>query len=66
VWLVQTIVGLVAAGVGVALVPETARPLQRAGVAFRPLRPKARELELIAAWRRGAVGPVLAGFLAGF
>lgn len=62
VWLVQTIVGLVGAGVGVALVPASAR-LPRDGVAFRPLRPEGRELELIAAWRRGAVAPVLAGFL---
>ena len=33
----QTVVGLVAAGVGVSLVPESVRALARAGVTYRPL-----------------------------
>ncbi len=38
VWLLQTVLGLVAAGLGVALVPASVEKLGRAGVAFRPLR----------------------------
>jgi DNA-binding transcriptional LysR family regulator len=53
VWLVQTIVGLVAAGAGVALVPESARALRRRGVVYRPLRGRTpHEVELAAVWRR--------------
>lgn len=37
VWLMQTIVGLVAGGLGVSVVPDSVRRLQRAGAAFLPL-----------------------------
>ena len=64
VWLVQTIVGLVASGSGVALVPESAEALGRRGVAYRPLRDAGSVVvELAAIWRREAVGPVLAAFV---
>jgi len=64
VWLVQTLIGLVAAGVGVALLPASTEQLHRTGVEYRPLHPATRELELIAAWRHEPASPVLAGFLA--
>jgi DNA-binding transcriptional LysR family regulator len=63
VWLVQTLIGLVAAGVGVGLLPASVEHLHRTGVDYRPLRPAARELEMVALWRRGRVPPVLAAFL---
>jgi len=66
VWLVQTIIGLVAAGAGVALVPASAEALGRTGVVHRPLRHRGRsehEVELAAVWRREDRGPVLAAFL---
>lgn len=51
---IHSILALVAAGVGVALVPETATRLQFAGVAFRRVRNvrTTRPAELYIAWRR--------------
>lgn len=64
VWLVQTIVGLVAAGVGIALVPASAEALGRRGVTYRPLRGTAEQrVELAAAWRQDDHSPVLRAFL---
>lgn len=64
VWLVQTMVGLVAAGVGIALVPASAEALGRRGVAYRPLRGTAdHRVTLAAVWRRDDVSPVLRSFL---
>ena len=63
VWLVQTMVGLVAAGGGVALVPESAQALGRRGVAYRPLRDAGPPVELAAVWRRENAAPVLRAFL---
>ena len=62
VWLVQTIVGLVAARSGVALVPESAEALGRRGVAYRPIDAGAVRVELLAVWRRGDDAPVLRAF----
>jgi DNA-binding transcriptional LysR family regulator len=65
VWLVQTIVALVAAGVGVALVPFSSQAQARAGVVYRPLRPRStHEAELAAVWRRTNQSPALGSFLA--
>jgi DNA-binding transcriptional LysR family regulator len=64
VWLVQTIVGLVAAGVGVALLPASARALARRGVVYRTLRgDTAHVVELAAVWRRDDRSPILGGLL---
>lgn len=64
VWLVQTMVGLVAAGAGVALVPASARALAPDGVVYRPLRePVVHEVELAAVWRRDDRAAVLRAFL---
>jgi DNA-binding transcriptional LysR family regulator len=60
----QTVIGLVAAGVGISLVPESVRALQRSGVTYRPLAADAPTVELAAAWRTGDDSPVLAAFLA--
>lgn len=64
VWLVQTLVALVAAGIGIALVPASAHHLHPAGVEYLPLRSATEQLELIAAWRHETPSQVLAGFLA--
>jgi DNA-binding transcriptional LysR family regulator len=64
VWLVQTIVGLVAAEVGVALVPSSAEALSRRGVAYRPLRGHTpHEVALAALWRRQDRPAVLRAFV---
>jgi DNA-binding transcriptional LysR family regulator len=65
VWLVQTIAGLVSAGVGVALLPASARALTPEGVVYRPLADAGGHLvELAAIWRRDDTSPVLRRFLA--
>ena len=46
VWLMQTIVGLVAGGTGVALVPASLRNLHRKGVVYRPVRGLTPTVEL--------------------
>jgi DNA-binding transcriptional LysR family regulator len=42
----QTVIGLVSSGMGVALVPSSVRNLKRTGVQYRPLRGKAALVEL--------------------
>ena len=59
----QTVVGLVAAGVGVSLVPESVRALVRRGVTYRALEDGDVVVELAVAWRRDDRTPVLAAFL---
>ncbi|TCW81907.1 LysR family transcriptional regulator [Burkholderia sp. SRS-46] len=59
----QTIVSLVSAGMGVALVPQSLRNLRRTGVVYRPLAGDAPVVETGLAWRTGDVSPVLAGFI---
>jgi DNA-binding transcriptional LysR family regulator len=42
----QTVISLVAGGMGVALVPESLRQLKRAGVVYRPLRGRLGRLDI--------------------
>lgn len=59
----QTIVSLVSAGMGVALVPQSLRNLRRTGVVYRPLAGRAPVVETGLVWRTGDVSPVLAAFI---
>ncbi|HEX8615472.1 MAG TPA: LysR family transcriptional regulator [Telluria sp.] len=59
----QTIVSLVSAGMGMALVPQSVSNLMRPGVQYRALRESTPQVETGLAWRRDAVSPVLQGFL---
>ncbi|WP_228786420.1 LysR family transcriptional regulator [Nocardia terpenica] len=56
---VHTMLALVAAGRGLALVPETAGHLHPDGVRFRPLAGVREQAELYAAWRRDTANPAL-------
>ncbi|GAB2941826.1 LysR family transcriptional regulator [Nonomuraea fastidiosa] len=58
----QTIVGLVAAGIGVSIVPESVARVRRGDVAFRPLAPPARVVTLDLAWRTGDANPAVRNF----
>jgi DNA-binding transcriptional LysR family regulator len=60
----QTIVSLVAAGIGVALVPSTLQNLSRKGLVYKALTGAPSKLELAVAWRREDRSPLLAQFLA--
>lgn len=64
VWLMQTVLGLVAAGIGLALVPASVRAVRREGVVLHPLRDSHQKLEMAAVWRAGQVTGPLAGLLA--
>jgi DNA-binding transcriptional LysR family regulator len=59
----QTIVGLVSAGMGIALVPQSVSNLMRPGVEYRALANPAPLVETGLAWRRDNSSPVLQGFL---
>ena len=59
----QTIVSLVSAGMGVALVPRSLCNLRRTGVVYRPLRDAQPLVETGLLWRADDLSPVLAGFV---
>lgn len=59
----QTIVALVAAGLGIAIVPESVADLRRPGVTYRPLESTATPVEVALAWRTDDESPALARFL---
>jgi DNA-binding transcriptional LysR family regulator len=59
----QTIVSLVSAGMGLALVPQSVSNLMRPGVEYRALADATPLVETGIAWRRDNSSPVLKGFL---
>ena len=59
----QTIINLIAAGIGVSLVPASLINLQRRGVVYRPLQEQTPAIELALAWRPAESSPVLPQFL---
>ena len=59
----QTIIGLVSAGMGIALVPQSVSNLKRPGVAYKPLAAATPWIETGIAWRRDNASPVLQAFL---
>ncbi|HEY4370948.1 MAG TPA: LysR family transcriptional regulator [Burkholderiales bacterium] len=62
----QTIISLVAAGIGMALVPESVMGLRRPGVRYRKLRAAGGQkhaLEIGLAWRADHLPPVLQRFI---
>jgi DNA-binding transcriptional LysR family regulator len=59
----QTIVSLVSAGMGIALVPQSVSNLRRPGVEYLPLLQGTPLVETGLAWRRDNASPVLRGFL---
>ncbi|MFE6990461.1 LysR family substrate-binding domain-containing protein, partial [Streptomyces pharetrae] len=58
----QTIIGLVAAEVGVSIVPRTMAALRQPGVEFRQLSPRPEPLPIQLVWRRGETSPVVRNF----
>ena len=60
----STLVTLVAAGLGVALVPEPTAALDIAGVCYRPLRPEGLGVDLLAAHLLDETSPLLGRVLA--
>ena len=59
----QTIVSLVAAGMGVALVPASLMNLRRTGVVYRPLTDRSPRIELGIVWRSADDAPAVQAFV---
>ena len=59
----QTLVSLVSAGMGLALVPQSVSNLMRPGVEYRALADPTPRVDTGIAWRRDNPSPVLQGFL---
>ena len=58
-----TIVSLVAAGMGVSLVPASLRHMRRTGVVYRPLGETSPLMEVGLAFRNGEIEPAVAAFV---
>jgi len=59
----QTIVGLVAAGLGIAIVPASLQNFPRSGVIYRPLKEEIPNTGLYLTWRQHDSSPVVKAFL---
>jgi DNA-binding transcriptional LysR family regulator len=59
----QMVLGLVAAGMGVSLVPASMRNARPHGVVLRSLRQASNVLQTGIAWRREDPSPIVAGFV---
>ena len=60
---IPTVLGMVSAGMGVTLVPDSVQKLRLAGVVYRNLTQVDRTTELAMAYRRDDESPVLSAFL---
>jgi DNA-binding transcriptional LysR family regulator len=59
----QTILSLVAAGIGVALVPETVQTLRRDGLHYKTLRERVPETGIALVWLRDSNSPAMDHFI---
>jgi DNA-binding transcriptional LysR family regulator len=59
----QTIIGLVSAGMGVAITPSSLQNLQRFGVVYRPILEKVPIIETAVIWRQNSLTPIVENFL---
>lgn len=59
----QAMLGMVGAGVGVAIVPEAIRHLHTDGVEYRPLSDLHERAEIAVAWRAHDTNPLVGGFV---
>ncbi len=59
----QTIIGLVSAGMGVAITPSSLQNLQRSGVVYRPILAEVPVIETAIIWQENSLTPVVENFL---
>jgi DNA-binding transcriptional LysR family regulator len=59
----QTIIGFVAAGLGIAFVPASLQNFHRSGVVYKPLQEQTPQIGLYLAWRQHDSSPVIKAFL---
>ncbi|HYG44967.1 MAG TPA: LysR family transcriptional regulator [Bordetella sp.] len=60
----ESVLGMVAAGAGVALVPESMEHLYGSKIAYRPIKEDYAAADIAIAWRKGDGSPILRAFLA--
>lgn len=58
----QTIIGLVSAGIGIAIVASSLQNLQRSGVVYRPIEERTLAIETALIWQPDNITPVLHKF----
>ncbi len=59
----ESVIGLVAAGVGISVVPSVAMRLRITGVEYRPLHENYAVMEFAMAWRKDNTSPVVRAFV---
>ena len=59
----QTSVSLAAAGIGIAIVPESLQNLGRTGVVYRQFKEPTPQAEIAVVWRKDVISPALKRFL---
>ncbi|HEU4850379.1 MAG TPA: LysR substrate-binding domain-containing protein [Terrimesophilobacter sp.] len=59
----HSLISLVAAGMGIALVPRSAQYFSVAGVSFLPLTQESTRIQLLLTWRKSTVRPVVRNFV---
>jgi LysR family transcriptional regulator, benzoate and cis,cis-muconate-responsive activator of ben and cat genes len=59
----ESVIGLVAAGVGISVVPSVAKRLLITGVEYRPLNEDYAVMEFAMAWRKNNTSPVVRAFV---
>jgi DNA-binding transcriptional LysR family regulator len=59
----QTIISLVSAGIGLAILPASIRGLRRAGVSYRPFREHCPSVETVIAYKRDRPSLVVENFI---
>ena len=60
----HAVIGLVSAGIGVALVPSSAQEIRLRGVELRPLAERSPQVGTALAWRSDDDSPALRAFIA--
>ena len=60
---VDSVLGLISAGIGVSVVPSSYQQVRRPGILYRPLPEQDMPLQIVVAWRRDSTLPVLRKFL---
>ena len=60
---IQTVLGLVAAGIGISLLPASVRNLRAPGLSYRPLKRPAPQMEMAVAYRKEDPSQLLRHFL---
>jgi len=59
----HTIISLVSAGLGLAIVPESMQGLRRAGVTYRSFREEGPSMETVVAYKKDRISPLVENFV---